>query len=554
MVAKQKGYFPPPGAQQPQKYPRVGPNYLQYGEQPGWTYSPRDDKYYRDQQSREELQRYEEETGLRTKPPKQPGLGETVLPIVAATGAVEVGRQIGSRLPDTLESIGKTPAPPTNITGQTVTPTPPPAQTPSGLLSANTPAPLPKPVVTNVQSVTPMQSTALPDGSAGTVMSDGSVVSNSLPPGTEVTDSGEIISAKTGQVVGRTVQGAMGAYQIYQGIKGWKDDKVGAGLDIASGSANVAAAAGSATAATVAGPLMAAKGAYEVGKGLDSGGEGLRSGTTQLGAGIGSMVLPGLGTAVGAAAGNAIGYGLQDDGWKNDAALLLTTGGMAAPLVIARKFGFNPIRQTVRQRAQSNTQDLLKQAKGDPVAEAYVQGMRQQYNTGAPDPSKPFAGKYASWEEYQKAGLEAPDLTGVYGNLKTYGNDWAKLTQEQRVAVTQLNINDGIYKSKKGEVEITDQEKAKKNLQAVMGGAVPTPAKPIMGGAAGPAPLPPGTTPQQVAATPSQGLQSINPGITPPNQTGLLAAVPAGVSSQVQNLRTNTRSPGIDKQGRRIRY
>jgi hypothetical protein len=194
---------------------------------------------------------------------------------------------------------------------------------------------------------------------------------------------------------------------------------------------------------------------------------------------------------------------------------------------------------------------LLKEAKGDPVAEAYVQGMRQQYDSAPPDPSKPFAGKYASWDEYQKAGLEAPDLTGVYGNIKTYGPEWAKLTQEQRVAVTQLNINDGIYKSKKGEVEITDQEKAKKNLQAVLGGAVPTPAQPIMGGAAGPAPIPPGQTPQSVAQT-----AAINPGITPPSgaQSGLLAAVPPGVTEQAQNLRSNTRSPGIDKQGRRIRY
>ena len=41
------GYYPAPGAQNAGAYPKVGPNYLKYGEQPGWVYSPRDDKYYR---------------------------------------------------------------------------------------------------------------------------------------------------------------------------------------------------------------------------------------------------------------------------------------------------------------------------------------------------------------------------------------------------------------------------------------------------------------------------------------------------------------------------
>ena len=442
MAAKQKGYFPPPGAQQPQKYPRVGPNYLQYGEQPGWTYSPRDDKYYRDQQSREQLEQYEIDQGLRSPPPKepkQPGLADIVLPVGATAGAMAIGQGLGSSL----------------TSG-------------SGLLST-----------------------------LGTIGKTGTAA--------------QLGGAAAGTTAGAGAAATGGA---------------------AAGSTGLAAP-------TVIGaskvPMAAAP-------------AGLASG---YGIGLGPLAAVGGATFLGGRSAVNMLQGKEDKsipGMIGRGSLAIATGGLSE---VARPF-FN--RETTRDRARKNTAQLLDQAKGDPVAEAYVQGMRQQYDSAPPDPSKPFAGKYASWEEYQKAGLEAPDLTGVYGNLKTYGNEWAKLTQEQRVAVTQLNINDGIYKSKKGEVEITDQEKAKKNLQAVMGGAVPTPAKPIMGGAAGPAPLPPGTTPQQVAATPSQGLQSINPGITPPNQTGLLAAVPAGVSSQVQNLRTNTRSPGIDKQGRRIRY
>ena len=65
---------------------------------------------------------------------------------------------------------------------------------------------------------------------------------------------------------------------------------------------------------------------------------------------------------------------------------------------------------------------------------------------------------YATWEEYKGAGLDAADLTGVYGNIKTFGPEWASLTQEQRQAVTQGIIDAGLYESNKGEVEIIKDE------------------------------------------------------------------------------------------------
>jgi hypothetical protein len=205
-----------------------------------------------------------------------------------------------------------------------------------------------------------------------------------------------------------------------------------------------------------------------------------------LGASIGTMALPGIGTVAGALGGNLIGYGLQGDGIKNDLAL----GAIAPPLLIAKKLGLTDklIRKTTRQYAQENTKALLEQGQDDPVYQAYVQGMREQYNSAPPDPSKPFAGKYKSWDEYKQAGLEAADLTGVYGNIKAYGPAWAKLTQEQRQAVTQANINSGIYDSKKGDVIITDEAKAKANFDAVVNsGATASPTQPA-------ATTPPATT------------------------------------------------------------
>lgn len=189
----------------------------------------------------------------------------------------------------------------------------------------------------------------------------------------------------------------------------------------------------------------------------------------------------------------------------------IATGGISE---IARPFLMRP---STRDIAKKHTKELQSVAPEDQNYQNYVAGMREQFNSAPPDPSKPFAGKYASWDDYKKGGLEAPDLTGVYGNIKTYGPKWAGLTQDQRVAVTQLNINDNLYNSKKGEVEITDSDKALANLTKVVAGS---------------------------------GLIGTNgKGPLPANPNAAASAVSGGLLPQ----RTGT-SPGFDKNGKRITY
>lgn len=139
-------------------------------------------------------------------------------------------------------------------------------------------------------------------------------------------------------------------------------------------------------------------------------------------------------------------------------------------------FGFSELGRALgvgspstRDIAKSNTKSLQNIGKDDANWQDYVQGMRKQYDSGPTDPTKPFAGKYGSWDEYKRAGLEASDLTGVYGNLKTFGPDWEKLSQDQRVAVTQGLINANLYDSKKGEVDIVNETEAKKIAQGILG-------------------------------------------------------------------------------------
>lgn len=358
----------------------------------------------------------------------------------------------------------------------------------------------------------------------GTIMSDGSVVTNTLPEGASVTPAGEVVNAQ-GSPIGDVIQGAAGLYQIYSGVKNFKNDKIGGSLDIASGGANVAQAVGVEAAAPFAGPLMAAKGTYDSIKAFNRNGEGLRSGLTQLGAGIGTMIMPGLGTGVGAAAGNVVGYGLQGNGIKNDLALMAVSP-MLLPL---KKFGVidSLMHKTTRQSSIENTQNLLESNKENKAYQDYVKAQREQFYAPPPDPSKPFyGGKYGSFDEYKKAGLVASDLTGVYGNIKTYGPEWAGLTEEQRRAITQKNIESGLYTSKKGEVEITDEAKALQNKIDVMRGFGVAPA----------------TTPAAPGAA-TKAAQPANPVLA------VAAAQGSKVPPIVVPARSTTRSPGIGING-----
>ena len=203
--------------------------------------------------------------------------------------------------------------------------------------------------------------------------------------------------------------------------------------------------------------------------GAAAGAEGVAA-PTVLGNAAGMGVLPLAAIAAGTYLGGNAAYnmlqGKEDNslqGKGGRVVLGMATGGLSE---IARPF---LMHESTRDVAKKHTKDLLGQSD-DANYQSYVQGMREQYNSAPTDPSKPFAGKYSNFEEYKKAGLDANDLSGVYGNIKTYGAEWANMTPEQRTAVTQANIDSGLYQSKKGEVEITDANKAIENKNNVLKG------------------------------------------------------------------------------------
>lgn len=155
-----------------------------------------------------------------------------------------------------------------------------------------------------------------------------------------------------------------------------------------------------------------------------------------------------------AAAAPLIGLGPVGWGGLALAAALGAGGGAGLTALLGH--------ESTRDVAKKHTKQLRGMGEGNTAWQNYVEGMRAQHNEAAPDPSKPFhGGQYGSWEEYKNAGLDAADLTGVYGNLKTFGPDWANYSFDDRKKVTQGIIDAGLYNSKKGEVEITDMERAK---------------------------------------------------------------------------------------------
>lgn len=226
-----------PGPQNVSKYPQVGPRYKKYGEltQQGWVYDPATDKYVKDPLGAEKQLQDE---GLLDKPPEPAGLQDQLMGVGGTALALQLGKEGGefltggdvlSTLKETATSIGDM------FTG--------------GGSSA-----------IGSEALTQVGSAPMADGSAGILMSDGSVV---------------------------PVEGG-GSF-------------LGPALST----------------------LATLKGGYDTFNGFQNGGEGLRTGLTELGSGIGSFGGPITGL-IGAGMGNVLGYGLQGDGIKNKLALAAT--------------------------------------------------------------------------------------------------------------------------------------------------------------------------------------------------------------------------------------
>lgn len=325
---------------------------------------------------------------------------------------------------------------------------------------------------------TEVGSTTMPDGTPGKLMSDGA----------KVGDNGKIVNpdgTSGGSISGQALAGlqiAGGAAQAYNGYRQYQSgERLGGAANMAGGAYMAAAGGQTLAAGGTAGSLGqyvpavgTAVAAGQVGQQMisDKGASEDRAAKSQAEAEKAALLwIPGYGWVAYAAL----------------AALDAATGGKATEyLMKANKagnkltdridFGLGKsIRSKLFHQSTKGVQEMhtgqLMQQSDDPNWQNYVVGMRAQVKEGPKDKTKPFAGKYATFDEYKKAGLQASDLTGVYGNLDAFKPDyaekagvpnWANLNFKQQQAVTQRLIDENMYASKKGEVVIPDKEKARR--------------------------------------------------------------------------------------------
>jgi hypothetical protein len=191
-------------------------------------------------------------------------------------------------------------------------------------------------------------------------------------------------------------------------------------------------------------------------------------------ANLGSMTgsLGGIGALGGIAAGTYLGGKAALDmfqGKKPDTAgrvvLGMATGGLSE---LANATGlFN--HKSTRERQADVTNELQGRFKDDANYQNYVSGMREQFNSAPPDPSKPFLnGTYGSWDEYKQGGLVASDLTGVGGNIDVFKQGWTNADQATREKVTQALIDADLYYSEDGGVKIKDKKKAEEIFNSIV--------------------------------------------------------------------------------------
>lgn len=179
-----------------------------------------------------------------------------------------------------------------------------------------------------------------------------------------------------------------------------------------------------------------------------------------------SGAISGAGTGLGlAAAAPLLGFGPL--GWLGFGAAALGGAGVGAGL--AGLFGHESTKEAQKKRWGKLEKDGVAGA-----AQAYA------INHPEGDDSTWKDGKYAGqkWSMDKALDLVKEDPTHfhhVYGNYKTFGNDWSGYSADQKSQIVARIADAGLYDSKKGDVIITNEDQARKIKDEVLGGKPPAP-------------------------------------------------------------------------------
>lgn len=290
-----------PGQQNPGKYPRVGPAYMQFGEQQGYIYDPYGDRYFPDPKV---ANKYYEDSGLKPKS-ESPGLMGTVGPIAGAGLAYSAGTAIGKDPAGAWQGI---------------------RDAASGAWTAGKEA-----VGGYFGTGGEAAGTAANAGTTGATASTGATATGASSAGTLGTSGASATEASLGLASAAPTVGAGGTATIAAGAQipaGYA--AVGTAADGGTLIAPTADAGGSllGTAGTALGIAGGVYGAYQLGKNLsDNQKDPIGGAAAGAAVGVGAMTAYGAmygsyvgpwGTVIGAAVGAIVGLGLGMIGGNKD--------------------------------------------------------------------------------------------------------------------------------------------------------------------------------------------------------------------------------------------
>ena len=200
-----------------------------------------------------------------------------------------------------------------------------------------------------------------------------------------------------------------------------------------------------------------------------------------LGASVGS-VLPGVGTLIGGGIGAVV-------------------GGLAG------LFGTD---KSTKERQAERWGELEKQGVAN-VGAAY-QANHPQDDSGTWNSGK-YSGQKWTFEKAQDLAKEDPThFLHVYGNYKTFGNDWNSYGVDKQKQIVGGLVNAGLYKSEKGDIQIKDENKAREIKDQILAGTyAPTAAAPQVNAA--PAPSTPAAPKRSSTLSPGIGMDGKRIGI-----------------------------------------
>lgn len=409
---------------------------------------------------------YGESSGLIEPEPKPPGLFDSLAPVAGTVGAIYGAKALAPQLVGNLATAGTATAP--GVAG-------------SGLLGA-------------AQDFLGFG----PDASSGAGgLLGGGVTDPTITTGAELMPGG--IASQAVEGIGPLADGAAYADSLNPGVFDagfWTGTDIGAGPagQVLQGNVGLGNALG------VAGGLY---GAYNL---IDNWGQNTPLSGAMSGAAVGTAILPGVGTAIGAGVGGLIG--MFDDHKSTKEYQQERWGDIAE----------DPnVHDYWKQTANLRFQQMQGTAEGGTMAGEG--GKREKWNF------KTVADRIRAGDANETAMFR-----GVLGHQRTFGNDWVNYTPEQQDQMIQAFAREGLYKSDKGDVFITDADKARKIKDEVLAGSYKAPAP--VGGMVG------------VGQAAQPEVRGTGPAPAPAGAGGLVSLPP----------RSSTLSPGIDKNGNRIRY